>query len=70
MMISISGMATVIVYLIIAALVFWLLHWLIGYVGLQEPWNKVARVVLAICAVLVIIGILLSVVSDRPIFRP
>jgi hypothetical protein len=58
------------VYLIVAGLIFWLLWWLIGYVGLPEPFNKVAHVVLAVAAVLVVIGILLSLTNGTPLFRP
>jgi cytochrome b subunit of formate dehydrogenase len=68
-MISLSAMVTVIIYLIVAGLVFWLLWWLVGYVGLPEPFRRVANVVLAIAAVLVVIGVLLSLVSGQQIFR-
>lgn len=69
-MISLSGAVTVVVYLLVAGLVFGLLFWLVGYCGLPEPFNKVARVILAVLAVLVLIGLLLSLVSGQPIFRP
>lgn len=69
-MISIQAAVSVIVYLIVGGLIFWLLWWLIGYCAIPEPFNKVARVILAVLAVLVIIGILLSLVSGRPIFVP
>lgn len=59
-MFSISAIVTAIIYLIIAALIFWLCHWLISYIGLPEPFNKIARVVLAVGAVLVLIAVLLS----------
>jgi cytochrome b subunit of formate dehydrogenase len=62
-------MVSVIIYLIVAGLVFWLLWWLVGYVGLPEPFRKIANVVLAIAAVIVIIGILLSLVSGQQLFR-
>jgi len=68
-LISLSAVVSVIVYLIVAGLVFWLLWWLVGYVGLPEPFRKIANVVLAVAAVLVIIGILLSLVSGQQIFR-
>jgi len=67
---SLQGLVTVVVYLIVAGLIMWLLWWLVDYVGLPEPFNKVARVILAILAVLVVIGILLSLVGGTPIFRP
>jgi hypothetical protein len=68
-MVSLSGAVSVFVYLLLAGLVFGLLWWLVGYLALPEPFNKAARVVLAILAVLVIIGILLSLVGGHPIFR-
>lgn len=68
--ISISGAVTVIIYLIVGGLIFWLLWWLIAYVNPPEPFKKIANVILAILAVLVIIGILLSVVGGQPLFRP
>ncbi len=69
-MISLSGAVTTIVYLIVAGLVFSLLWWLVNYTNPPEPFKKIASVVLAIVAVLVVIGILLSLVSGTPIFRP
>lgn len=69
-MISLSAAVTVIVYLIVAGLIFGLLWWLIGYVAVPEPFNKFLRVVLAILAVLVIIGMLLSMVTGQPMFKP
>jgi hypothetical protein len=67
-MIALESLVYAVVYLIIAGLILWLLHWLIGYAGLPEPFAKVARVILAIFAVLIIIGVLLSLVG-RPIVR-
>jgi hypothetical protein len=69
-MISISAAVTTIVYLIVAGLIFWLLWWLVNYCNPPEPFRKIANVVLAILAVLVVIGILLSLVTAQPIFRP
>lgn len=69
-MISIQGAVMVIIYLIVAGLIFWLLWWLISYTAPPEPFRKIANVVLAILAVLVVIGILLTMVGGQPIFRP
>lgn len=68
-MISLSGVVQSIVLLIVAGLIFWLLWWLVNYVGLPEPFNKIARVVLAIAAVIVCICILLSLAGYQ-VFRP
>ncbi len=59
-MISLASLVSVVIYLIVAGLIFWLLIWLIGYCGIPEPFNKIARIILAVVAVLVIISILLS----------
>jgi len=69
-MISLSAAVMLIVYLLVAGLIFYLLHWLIGYVGIPDPFAKVARIILAILAVLVVIGLLLSLVGGGPVFRP
>ena len=69
-MISLSGAVAVIITLLVAGLIFWLLWWLIGYCGIPEPFNKVARVVIAILAVLVVIGVLLQFVGGRSVFVP
>jgi hypothetical protein len=62
-MISLSGAVTVIVYLVVAGLIFWLLNYLIDYIAPPEPFHKVAKVVLMVLAVLVVIGCLLSMVG-------
>jgi len=68
-MISLSGAVSLILYIVVAGLIFWLLHWLIGYCGIPEPFAKVARIILAVLAVLVIIGVLISIVNGTPLFR-
>jgi len=69
-MISISMAVTVLLYLVVGGLIFWLLWWLVSYVALPEPFNKIAHVVLAVLAVFVVIGILLGVVGGTGLFRP
>ncbi len=69
-MISLGTAVTVILYLIVAGVIFGLLWWLVAYCGLPQPFDKVARVILAILAVLVLIGVLLTFVTGTPIFRP
>jgi len=69
-MISLSAAVSVILYLIVAGVIFGLLWWLIGACAIPEPFNKLARVVLAIAAVVVCIAILLQLVGGPPVFRP
>jgi len=54
--------------LIVVGLVCYLLWWLIAYVGLPEPFNKVARVIIALFAVLFLLGVLTGNVS-MPVFK-
>lgn len=69
-MFSLSAMVNVIVLLVVAGLIFWLLWWLINYCNPPEPFKKVGNIILAVAAVVVIIGILLSLVNGTPVFRP
>jgi hypothetical protein len=69
-MLSLSALVSVLIYIIVAGLIFYLLWWLVGYCGLPEPFNKVARIILAVVAVLFLIGLLLSLVNGQPMFRP
>ncbi len=69
-MISISVAVNVILYILVAGVIFGLLWWLVQYVNPPEPFKKLANVILAVLAVLVIIGILLSLVNGTPMFRP
>ncbi len=70
-MISISAMVTAVIILIVAGVIFGVLWWLIGYCGLPEPFNKASRVVLAVLAALIVIGVLLSLIPGAPpIFKP
>lgn len=65
---AISGNALImcVIWLLIAAVVFWLLNWLVAQVGIGEPFAKVIKVVLAIVAVLICINALLTLVG-RPL---
>ena len=67
-MFSASAVISAVVTIIILGLVFWLLWWLVGYVGLPEPFRKIANVVLAVAAVLLLIGVLMGL-AGMPIVR-
>ena len=69
-MISLNTLVSAVIYLVVAGLIWWLLFWLINYVNPPDPFKKVATVILAILAVLVVIGILLALVGGGPVFRP
>jgi hypothetical protein len=60
---SIEGLVEAVVYCLVLGAVVWLLLWIIGYCGLPEPFNKVARMIIMVVAVLILIGLLLSFVG-------
>ena len=47
------------IYIVIIGVIFWLIWWFIGYVGIPEPFNKVLRVVIGLVALIVLIQFLL-----------
>lgn len=67
---AVSGQAVVsaLIWLVCIGLVFWLLNWLISYVALPEPFAKVAKVLLAVSAVIVLINVIMSL-AGQPLFR-
>ncbi len=62
-MIGLETLVYAVLYLIVGGLIFWLLDWLLGYVGVPEPFHKIARVVLAVAAVLFVISVLLWLIG-------
>ncbi len=66
---DLSSLVNIIIVLLIAGGVIWLLWWLVGYIGLPEPFNKVARIIIAVVAVLFLINLLLSLAGWQPFIR-
>lgn len=66
--VSAESLVNSLFFLVVVGLVFWLLWWLIGFVGLPEPFKKIATVVLAIVAVLFLVNFLFGLVGT-PIVR-
>ncbi len=62
-----EGVIQSLMFLIVIGVIFWLLWWLISYVALPEPFAKVARIIMAVAAVIVLINILLGLVG-HPLF--
>lgn len=65
---AISGQSLIqaVIWLVIAAVIFWLLTWLIGYIGIGEPFAKVLKVIMAIIAVLICINALMTL-AGKPL---
>ncbi len=61
-MASISGdkMVDAVVWLVVIGLICWLLWWLITFIGIPEPFSKIAKALVAVVAVVLIIRMLLS----------
>ena len=67
--VSISSLLSIIVWLCIIGGVAWLLWWLVGFVGLPEPFNKIARGIIAVVCVILLINILLGFAGQTPFIR-
>ncbi len=48
-------------WVVAAGLIAWLLWWGLGQVGVPEPFNKVARVIIALFVVIVLIRVVIRV---------
>lgn len=53
-------MIELLIQLVVLGLIFWVIWWFIGYVGIPEPFNKVLRVVIGLVVLIVIINVLLG----------
>jgi len=69
MELSLSALLTALVWLCIIGGVFWMLWWFVGFIGLPEPFNKVARIIIGIVALIVLVNFLLGLTSSGPLFR-
>ncbi len=56
-----------IIWIVVYGLIFWLLWWLIAYIAPPEPFAKIARVILALAAVILLINVLLGI-AGHPLF--
>ena len=65
---DIAVLVHLLVWIIVVGAIFGLLWWLIDYVGLPAPFNKVAKVALAVVAVLLLINVLLGFIG-APLVR-
>jgi hypothetical protein len=60
-MITLGTLVSVVIFFLIVGLVVWLLLWLIDYVPVPQPFNRVARIVVVVLAVLLVISKLLQI---------
>jgi len=69
-MISISGAVSVFFYLLIGCLIFGILAGLVEWANPPEPYKRILKIAIVILAAMVLIGFLLSLISEKPLFRP
>lgn len=63
-----GGLLSLLVTLVVVGLICYLLWWFIGYIGLPAPFDKVARVLVALVALIFLINLLLGI-SGTPFIR-
>lgn len=63
--ISGGGLVNLLVWIFAIALICYLLWWVIGYVGLPEPFAKIARAIVAFAAVIFLINAILQVAGGH-----
>lgn len=65
--ISLNALVEIVIYLVVVGLILWCIWWFIAYVGLPEPFNKIARVLVALVALVIVVNLLLGLVGT-PVF--
>lgn len=69
---AISGQAliNVVIWLIIAAVIFWLITWALNSIPIQEPFKTIIRVIMILAVVLICINALLGLTGHPLIAWP
>jgi len=57
---SLEGLVPILIQLVVVGLVLYLLFWFIGYVGLPDPFAKIAKAIIALVGVIYLIQLLLA----------
>lgn len=60
-----DSLVSAVIWIVISGLVFWICTWLITYIGIPEPFNKVARAAVAIIAVILLINAILAIAGKQ-----
>lgn len=58
-------MINLLVYVVVWGLIFYVLWWALGKLGLPEPFAKIATVILVLFIVIVLLNLLLGIVPIR-----
>jgi hypothetical protein len=60
--VGLESLLSLVIYVLVIGAICWLLWWLIAFIGVPEPFAKIARGIVAVVAVVLLIGLLLSLV--------
>jgi glycerol uptake facilitator-like aquaporin len=62
-----SNLGNLLIELIVAGLIFYLVIWFLGWVGLPEPFAKIAKVLIGLVVLIFLINLLCSF-TGHPLF--
>ncbi len=66
---SVGGLVPLLINIVVIGLACYLLWWLIGYIGLPAPFDKVCRVIIALVAVIFLLNVLMGLNSGAFLTR-
>lgn len=68
---TVSGKEVVsaVIWTIGLGLIFWLLWWLVDFAKIPEPFNRIAKVIVAVAAVVLLINLIMSVFGGEPFIK-
>lgn len=58
--ISVGGLIPLLVELVLVGLIFWLILWFVGYVGVPEPFAKVIKVIVGLCILIYLLNLVMG----------
>jgi glucan phosphoethanolaminetransferase (alkaline phosphatase superfamily) len=63
---AVSGQDIVqtLIWIVCVGIVVWLLIWLIDYCGLPQPFNKIAKIILAVASVIFLINLVMGLAGQ------
>ena len=61
-----SNLVSLVIYIVVIGLIFYVLWWGLAQIALPEPFDKIARVVVVDVAVLLLINALLGLTGSAP----
>lgn len=64
--VSIEGLLQLLIWLVVVGMLCWLCLWFIGWVGLPEPFAKIAKVVIGLVMFILLAYLLLGMLGPMP----